>query len=103
MDYVCYLSNDSVRVRCTSGLLLAELAALGATAVSRGIDIPFGSRQELATILTRLQQLQLPFADEMAGWPPAAVFAQLRDEGLVHGSIVAVSWSAPHQPVLRVA
>lgn len=49
-----------------------------------------------------LQSLQLPFADAPAGWPPAAVFAHLREQGRVHGAIITVTWAAPEMPVLGV-
>ena len=103
MDHVEAVLTDSVRICCCPGPLLSELLALGATASSQGASIPFDSKQTLAAALSQLQQLQVPFADATSGWPPAAVFAELRDEGLVHGSITAVSWSSPGQPVLRAA
>lgn len=103
MDYVEAVLTKSVRVYCAPGPLLTELLTLGATSSSRGVDIPFNSKHELAKLLSELQKLQFPFADAMAGWPPAAVFAELRDEGLVHGSITAVSWSSPDNPILRAA
>ena len=103
MDHVEAVLTDSVRISCSPGPLHSELLALGATSVDYGVSIPFGSKQALATTLSHLQKLQVPFGDAPSGWPPAAVFAQLRDEGLVHGSITAVSWSSPNQPVLRAA
>lgn len=103
MDYVAAVLADAVRVRCASGPLAARVLARGATACDRGVEFAFDSRPALAAVLEQLQRLQLPFADAPAGWPPAAVFAQLRDEGLVHGRIIAVSWNAPDQPVLRDA
>jgi hypothetical protein len=103
MDHVEAVLIDSVHICCSPSPLLSELLALGATASSRGADIPFDSKQTLAAVLSQLQRLQVPFADAASGWPPAAIFAQLRDEGLVHGSITAVSWSSPGQPVLRAA
>jgi hypothetical protein len=83
--------------------LLTQLLAIGAAASGDGAGISYDSKQALVTALSQLQQLQLPFADAPSGWPPAAVFAQLREEGLVHGIITAVSWSSPGQPVLRAA
>ena len=103
MDYVEAVLTDSVRICCAPGPLLSDLLALGATASNRGAEIAFNSKQALATVLAQLQKLQVPFADALAGWPPAAVFAELRDEGLVHGSITAVSWSSPEKTVLRAA
>jgi hypothetical protein len=103
MDHVEAVLTDSVRICCSTGPLLSELLALGAAASHEGANIPFGSKHALAAVLSQLQRLQVPFADAPSGWPPAAIFAQLRDEGLVHGSITAVTWSSPDQPVLRAA
>ena len=99
MDYVEAVLADSVRIKCSAGPLLSELLTLGAAASADGVSLPFDSRQALATALSQLQRLQFPFGDAPSGWPPAAVFAQLRDEGMVHGSITAVLWSSPGQPV----
>ena len=103
MDYVEAVLADSVRVKCSAGPLLSELLTLGADATADGASFPFDSRQALAAAFSQLQRLQFPFGDASGGWPPATVFAQLRDEGMVHGSITAVSWSSPGQPVLRAA
>ena len=103
MDYVEAVLPDSVSVRCSTSQLLSELVAVGAIASGNGVSIPFNSKDTLAVALTQLQRLQVPFADSPAGWPPAAIFAQMRDEGLVHGDITAVSWLSPGQPILRAA
>lgn len=39
------------------------------------------------------------FADELTGWPPAAVFQQLREESLVSGVVLTVSWRSQNAPV----
>ena len=103
MDHVEAVRTDSVLISCSTGPLLSELLALGATASNEGVSIPFGSKHALAAVLSQLQRLQVPFADAPGGWTPAAVFAQLRDEELVHGRITAVTWSSPDQPILRAA
>ncbi|MEG8065285.1 hypothetical protein KRM18_15070 [Xanthomonas hortorum pv. gardneri] len=78
-----------------------KLLARG-TSIQDGISLSFKTPQELSEILSLLQSLQIPFADAPAGWPPAAVFAQLRDQGLVQGAITTVAWVAPNMPVLGV-
>lgn len=87
---------DNVRIRGPGTLGERLGARLG---IEGTIEMPYATRSELATILTVLQGLDVPFADAPHGWPPAAVFAQLRDEGLVRGSIRTVAWTGPGQPV----
>ena len=99
MDHVEAVLVDLISVRCAPGPLLIELKAMG-SASELGVSIPYGSKQDLAAAFTRLQKLQVPFGDSPSGWPPAAVFSQLRDEGLVHGSIATISWLAPEQPIM---
>lgn len=45
---------------------------------------------ELAGVLTSLRDEGLPFLNAGSGWPPGAVFADLRDRGLVHGPYNAI-------------
>ena len=102
MDHVEAVFANSVSVRCASGPLRTELLAFG-SASDHGVTIPYTSKQALAAILSHLQQLQVPFGDAPGGWPPAAVFLRLRDEGLVHGNIGTVSWAGPELPISGAA
>jgi hypothetical protein len=54
--------------------------------------IPYETDEELAKLLDRLNRLKTLFVDQPAGWPPAAIFRDLRKRGLVHGSFKTVSW-----------
>jgi hypothetical protein len=103
VDYVQAVLDKRVRVMCSSAHLCQQLAANRAVIVNDAYELPCPSKQELADTLQFLQRLGLLFADEPAGWPPAAVFQQFRDEGLVVGSISTVTWRGPGQPVLGKA
>ncbi|HBK45569.1 MAG TPA: hypothetical protein DDZ67_03875 [Xanthomonadaceae bacterium] len=103
VDHVESILADTVRVRCVSARLRARLRELGACAEGQALAIAYGSQRELAEVLAQLQQLRIAFADAPGGWSPAAVFAQLREEGLVAGRIDAVSWAWPGRPHIRVA
>jgi len=103
MDHVASVSAKAISVRCSSAALHASLSALGATDSEGFVLIPYSSKQGLAAALTSLQQLGIPFGHEPAGWPPAAVFQQLRSEGLVTGSIKTVCWRSPSKAVLGSA
>ena len=57
----------------------------------------FAGRDEhaLGALLHALRDMGVAFAWAPSGWPPAAVFAHLRDRGLVEGRIRAVTWRSP--------
>ena len=50
---------------------------------------------ELATLLSKLRDHGFVFAGGASGWPPAAVFEDLREKGLIRGSFQEVLWSGP--------
>ena len=67
--------------------------ALGSSASE--VHLAYAGQQELAGVLTRLQQLGVPFLAAGPGWHPAAIFSQLKDTGLVSGSIRTIVWVGP--------
>ncbi|PPU18558.1 hypothetical protein [Xanthomonas arboricola] len=100
MNHVSAVLDQHVHVICDSAMRQRLLTR--GTSMRDRISLSFKSSEELSEILSLLQSLQIPFADALAGWPPAAVFAQLRDQGLVQGAITTVVWVAPDMPVLGV-
>jgi hypothetical protein len=95
MNHVSAVLDQHVHVICDSALR-QRLLMRGSSMQDR-ISLSFKGSEELAEILSLLQSLQIPFADA-----PAAVFAHLRDRGLVQGTITTVAWVAPDMPVLGV-
>lgn len=57
--------------------------------------IPFSNRLELAEKFKGLNQLGFLFAGGPHGWPPAEVFADLRDKKLITGNFKEVRWRGP--------
>ena len=49
----------------------------------------------LATLLGQLRDLNLPFVMAPSGWPPAAIFEDLCDKGLLEGPFQTVTWHGP--------
>ncbi|MEA9588935.1 hypothetical protein VC279_04010 [Xanthomonas sp. WHRI 10064A] len=90
---------DHQIVVCTAGAAYQQLLMLG-TATNDGIVLDFCGPHQQATKLSVLQSLRLPFADAHVGWPPAAVFEQLREQGLVHSCVVTAIWTASDMAVL---
>ncbi|MBB5859260.1 hypothetical protein [Xanthomonas arboricola] len=100
MNHVSAVLDQHVHVICDSAL--RQTLLMRGSSMQDRISLSFKGSEELDEILSLLQSLQIPFADTPAGWPPAAVFAQLRDQGLVQGTITTVVWVAPDMPVLGV-
>ena len=56
---------------------------------------------ELAFLLQELQKAGFLFLGGESGWPPSAVFMDMRLKGLVCGKIEVVTWKDKHTPVVR--
>ncbi|MFM9425462.1 hypothetical protein RCH10_001898 [Variovorax sp. GrIS 2.14] len=102
MNYVSAVLAKTIEISIADSLPL-ELSVMGAHVHERGASVPYASRAELSVVLTALQRLGFLFADEPAGWPPAAVFQQLRDEAFVSGSVQTVTWTGPNEHVFGKA
>jgi len=63
----------------------------------------FTDEVELAEVLTSLRDEGIPFLEVDHGWPPGAVFASLRERGMVAGSYASVSWAGPEDPIVRTS
>jgi hypothetical protein len=98
MNYVSAVFSESVKIVHTE-TLSPDVQALAAYADNGETHLPFASKAELAEVLTALQRAEFFFSDELAGWPPAAVFQQLREESLVNGVVRTVSWIGPNKPI----
>ncbi|MCC5087757.1 hypothetical protein [Xanthomonas campestris] len=101
VNHVRAVLEHQIHVTCAPGAAYQTLLTQGA-ATSDGFVLDVRTPERLAKMFSLLQSLQLPFADAPAGWPPAAVFAHLREQGRVHGAIITVTWAAPEMPVLGV-
>lgn len=99
MDFVEAVLKDSVRVVCETPSLREQLLLMGAKDISKALVINTPSKELIASTMQKLQLLGFHFVDEPAGWPPAAIFQKLRDEGIVSGAVKTVSWTAPGKPI----
>lgn len=102
MEFVEAVLANEITVACRTPQLVEKLLGLGAFRTAMGVSLSYSSQQELASALTALQQLEVPFS-EGQGWPPSAVFQHLREQGLVSGRIKSVAWRSPNDPVVREA
>jgi hypothetical protein len=95
---VILVGDNQVTVEAGPEVDASALKALGGHKkfLSRGTwTFPAREEQALGALLHELRELGVAFAWERSGWPPAAVFAHLRDRGLVQGPIRAITWRAP--------
>lgn len=97
MDYVSSVLDDSVMVHCESGCLGGKFGLpldAGPT-----VALPYADKAELASVLTTLQALGIPFVSA-GSLAPLDVFEFLRDEGLVTGRVRGISWRSRGDSVL---
>lgn len=99
MDYVESVLAKSVVVHCESERLRV---ALGGTLIpgAESVAIAYAGKSELASVLTSLQSLKVPFVSAGPN-PPADVFELLAAEGLVAGSVDHVFWRGPSAPIVE--
>lgn len=65
------------------------------------LTVPFTHQSELADLLAALRDCGVGLGDEPAGWPPAAVFDNLRSKGLLSGKFKALSFQGDGKWAIR--
>lgn len=99
--YVAAVIGDEVVVRDAVRELAPELHALG---FRRGLidrsefRASLASEADLPRLFSQLRDLSVAFAGASGGWPPAAVFEDLRTRGLVTGEFREVFWTGSEVP-----
>lgn len=103
VEHVSAVSEDTVRVHCGQETSATLKLRFGAAAEASGgrVEVTYDSREALASVLSGLRDAGIPFLDGPHGWPPAAVFVDLRAAGLVQGAYRAVSWRGADEPIVR--
>jgi hypothetical protein len=69
-----------------------EMGAARARMLGHTWRIAYTDNNDLAAKLSKLRDLGLPFLGGPSGWPPAAVVAEFRDQGLMTGSYREIIW-----------
>jgi len=96
MIYVADIQGTGLVLMTTCEDVPFDWASLGASGSpeERG-GVLMTSPEQLGASLERLRDAGVLFLETLAGWPPAAVFEDLREKGRVHGPFDAISFSGP--------
>lgn len=105
-DYVESIQGNTLRLVLANVRVRPAARALGAR--RRGIfgfrwELRCESRADLAGQMAALRDLGVAFAGGPHGWPPAAVFEELRRERRLAGPFREITWRSPGHPVIREA
>jgi hypothetical protein len=101
LDFVSFIHASHVSVHAETPALREQILDTGGLSSQKyEIAINYSCEQELAAIFSMLQNLEIPFSDQLAGWPPAAVFDYLKEKGMISGSIKRISWLNPKKYVI---
>lgn len=100
-NYIDLILGTRVRVLHATPAVAQALAALGGQQEPVGGTITWvvqvADDAALAALLEQLRDLGVLFLNEAAGWPPAAIFADLRAKGQVRGPYQEIAWRGPNQ------
>lgn len=104
-DYVESVVDDHVVIRCVTRSNFRCLRQLNGRrrflSPSRW-EIRYSTERDLVQLLNVLRNEGFLFAGSEHGWPPSAIFADLRAKGALEGEFKEVSWSGPHAPTIRM-
>jgi hypothetical protein len=103
VSFVESVSDSDVVVVCRNPATENQLKVMGGKQTllpPRKWKIPYASEEQLASVLSTLRDAQIAMAGSLEGWPPSAVFQQLRDNGKLAGKFTEIMWSKPEKDVL---
>jgi hypothetical protein len=103
ISFVESISDSEVSVKCrddTAAELVKSLGGKRALLASAIWKLHYSSEVELASHLSALRDARIAMAGSLVGWPPAAIFEQLRDNGKLTGKFIEIMWSKPDEEVL---
>lgn len=101
--FVEYILGGEITIMCDDRDHRDFLKRLGATKqFFRQIwTLKYSSDEELAQLLSALRDHGYALVNAPSGWPPGAVFEDLRERGLVSGDYEEIVWRGPNDPMRR--
>ena len=105
-NYVSLVLEDAIRVNHVTPEVALQLEAIGAQKETICDEtvwvIRVSNEQKIGKIMGQLRDMGVLFAGGPAGWPPAEVFDELREKGLVKGEFKEIVWLGPDRWFVRV-
>ena len=105
-NYITIILNNTIRIENVSeagGLIIKELNGHeDELAGERVWILDFKDEKQEADLLSKLNEAKFLFVGQPAGWPPAEIFDDLREKGLVTGMFMEVTWIGPGKWVTRL-
>jgi hypothetical protein len=101
MLYVASIRAKEIVVIAPEDSFADALSGFAARRANDALVVSFHDRSQLPELLTRLRDAGAAFAGAPHGWPPAEVFADLRDKGLVSGAFDEVVFVGRGPPQVR--
>jgi hypothetical protein len=98
LNYVSWIGNGRIDMVCREHALRRQLKLLGGKRRllrRRRWILAYENEMKLAETLSALRDLGLAFVGDVGGWPPSAVFSDLRSKGLLHGDHQELLWEGP--------
>lgn len=102
LSYVESISDSEITVVCGDKTAEKQVQSIGGKQTflpPRKWKVHYTSEDQLASLLATLRDVQVAMAGSLSGWPPAAVFEQLRDKGKIAGGFTEIMWSKPDKEV----
>jgi len=103
ISYVEDISDSEICIVCRDDSSSEKVKSLGG---KRRLSSPmnwtlqYTSETELASHLSELRDAQFAMAGSLSGWPPSAIFEQLRDKRVLAGKFSEIMWAGPGKEVL---
>lgn len=103
VPYVETILDNEIRVVCRDAVASSKVRSLGGRRVilMPGVwALKYSSEDDLAHDLSALRDAGVAMGSAPAGWPPAAVFEDLRQKGKITGKYMEIVWAKKSQEVL---
>ncbi len=105
LNYVEAILDNEIIVFATERGLASRLKHLGGKRryfIFGPWIIKYSYDLQLADLLSSLRDLGIALAGSSGGWPPSAVFENLRERGHIMGEYTEILWHGPDNPFTSI-
>ena len=104
-NHVSSIQDNQIVIRQVTPAIASVLAAYeghkSGSEDEEAWTVSVADEQTLIKLLSDLQEAGVLFVGGPAGWPPAEVFDDLREQGVLHGAFQEVVWRGPDRWSVR--